>query len=187
MTISKKIIITDTNIITDLSHAELLDKFVLLDNVYISDLIKNDEINFQTGNLDIINKFKVLPLNSTEILELNVLSKEEKNLSLYDLSNFLLAKNYNGVIATGDKRLKEYAEKRGIEVLRTLKIIKLLYAKEIANIDDVIFGCALLKLYDTTRIPSETIDDLINTLTNDAIRKYMSKFNPFNYEIIELT
>ena len=87
MTISKKIIITDTNIITDLSHAELLDKFVLLDNVYISDLIKNDEINFQTGNLDIINKFKVLPLNSTEILELNVLSKEEKNLSLYDLSN----------------------------------------------------------------------------------------------------
>ena len=62
-----------------------------------------------------------------------------------------------------------------------------MYAKEIANIDDVIFGCALLKLYDTTRMPSETIDDLINTLTNDAIRKYMSKFNPFNYEIIELT
>lgn len=37
MSIDKKIIITDTNIITDLDNAKVLDKFVKLDNVYISD------------------------------------------------------------------------------------------------------------------------------------------------------
>ena len=57
MTITTKIIITDTNIITDLSNANILDKFVMLDNVYISDMVKNDEVNYDTGNIDIIQKF----------------------------------------------------------------------------------------------------------------------------------
>ena len=46
MNISKKIIITDTNIITDLNNANILDEFVKIDNVYMSDIVKNDEINY---------------------------------------------------------------------------------------------------------------------------------------------
>jgi len=41
MNITAKIIITDTNIITDLDNAGILEKFVNLSNVYTSDLIKN--------------------------------------------------------------------------------------------------------------------------------------------------
>lgn len=48
MSITKKIIITDTNIITDLFNANILEEFINLDNVYISDLVKNDEINNKT-------------------------------------------------------------------------------------------------------------------------------------------
>ena len=44
MNITTKMIITDTNIITDLNNGEVLEEFVKLDNVYISDLIKYDEI-----------------------------------------------------------------------------------------------------------------------------------------------
>ena len=46
MNITAKIIITDTNIITDLNNAKVLDKFVELDNVFVSDLVKNDDIQF---------------------------------------------------------------------------------------------------------------------------------------------
>lgn len=60
MNITKKIIITDTNIITDLNNANILEKFVNLDNVYISDLVKCDEINSNTGNTKIISNFKVI-------------------------------------------------------------------------------------------------------------------------------
>ena len=78
MTITTKIIITDTNIITDLSNANILDKFVKLDNVYISDMVKQDEINSNTGNINIIKKFKTI--NSTaeeinEIFKISFLSK----------------------------------------------------------------------------------------------------------------
>ena len=48
MNITTKIIITDTNIITDLNNANILEEFINIDNVYISDVIKNDEINSKT-------------------------------------------------------------------------------------------------------------------------------------------
>lgn len=64
MSITTKIIITDTNIITDLSNANILDKFVKLDNVYISDIVKRDEINSSTGNVNEIKKFKTINATS---------------------------------------------------------------------------------------------------------------------------
>ena len=55
MNITRKIIITDTNIITDLSNANILDKVVNLDNIYIVDMIQHDEVNSYTGNINVIN------------------------------------------------------------------------------------------------------------------------------------
>lgn len=70
MNITTKIIITDTNIITDLNNANILDKFVKLDNVYISDMVKRDEINSDTGNINVIKKFKTIHVTSDEIDEI---------------------------------------------------------------------------------------------------------------------
>lgn len=162
MNITPKIIITDTNIITDLSNAEILLKFVNLDNVYISDIIMNDEINNKTGNIDIIKKLKVLPINSYELAEISRLSKDNKELSIYDLSNFVLARDYDGIIATGDKKLREYSLDNGIPVIRTLSIIELMCANNFIDYSDAINGCLLLEMYENTRIPNRYIDDLID-------------------------
>ena len=124
MSITEKIIVTHTNIITDLSNANILDKFVSLDNVYISDLVKNDEINFKTGDLKIIDKFKRVRLSDEQLIEVSTLSSEENKLSVYDLINYILARDNDGILATGDNRLKNYSEKNGVKVIRTLKIIK---------------------------------------------------------------
>ena len=124
MSITEKIIVTDTNIITDLSNANILDKFVSLDNVYISDLVKNDEVNSKTSDLKIIDKFKTLRLTDEQLIEVSTLSSEENKLSVYDLINYILARDNDGILATGDNRLKNYSEKNGVKVIRTLKIIK---------------------------------------------------------------
>lgn len=79
MNITKKIIITDTNIITDLNNAQVLEKFITLDNVYISDMIKNDEINTKTCNINLIKKFKVITSSAKQLLEVSTLSAIEKN------------------------------------------------------------------------------------------------------------
>ena len=126
MNITTKIIITDTNIITDLNNANILEEFIDIDNVYISDMVKNDEINSKTGNVKLINKFKVLSATATQLIEVNNLSYTEKKLSTYDLLNFVIARDNNCILATGDNRLKNYSENNGVEVFRTLKIIKLM-------------------------------------------------------------
>ena len=109
MNITTKIIITDTNIITDLYNANLLEKFINLDNVYISDMVKCDEINSKTGNVELINKFKVISATPLQLIEVNKLSITEKKLSTYDLLNYMLNDNrvekdkfYIGTIDSND-------------------------------------------------------------------------------------
>ena len=145
MNITPKIIITDTNIITDLDNAGILDKFVTLDNVYISDMVKNDEINYDTGNVDTINILKTIEATSEQIKEIFNISKEIHGLSPYDIINYILARDNNAILATGDKKLKQFAENNGVEVIRTLKIIKLLNIYKIISNYETVQACILLK------------------------------------------
>lgn len=169
MNITTKIIITDTNIITDLDNANILEEFIDIDNVYISDMIKNDEINSKTGNVKLINKFKVISATSNQLIEVNNLSYKEKKLSTYDLLNFVIARDNNCVLATGDNRLKNYSENNGVEVLRTLKIIKLMKDNNIISCRKAIDACNLLKQCPTTRIPEIHINNLIDELKKDSV------------------
>ena len=169
MNITKKIIITDTNIITDLSNAKILEKFINLDNVYISDMIKNDEINKKTCNPKLINKFKVIKSTSKQLIEITELSQQEKKLSIYDLLNFVLARDNSCILATGDNRLKIFSEKNNIEVIRTLKIIKLMKTNNIITKEEAIEACTLLKNNPYTRIPGKDIDNLLKELTKDLV------------------
>ncbi len=169
MNITAKIIITDTNIITDLSNANILDKFVKLDNVYISDMVKRDEINSDTGNVNIIKKFKTINATLEEIDEIFKISQEIRGLSPYDIINFIIARNNNAILATGDKKLKDYSEANGVEVIRTLKIIKLLKEKNVITTKEAINACTKLKENNNTRIPPANIDNAIKEFEKDSV------------------
>lgn len=132
-------------------------------------MYKNDEINSKTGNVKLINKFKVISATANQLIEVNKLSYIEKKLSTYDLLNFVIARDNNCILATGDNRLKKYSENNGIEVLRTLKIIKLMKDNNIISYRKAINACKLLKQCPTTRIPEIYINNLINELEKDSI------------------
>ena len=169
MNITHKIIISDTNIITDLNNANILDKFVKLDNVYINDMVKNDEINNKTGNIKIINKFKTISATADQIDEIVKISQKVRQLSPYDIINYIIARDNNAILATGDKKLKEFSESNGVEVIRTLKIIRLMYENRIILKQDLIDACTKLKNNENTRIPVEDIDDMINEFEKDTV------------------
>ncbi len=169
MNITTKIIITDTNIITDLNNANILEEFINIDNVYISDMVKNDEINSKTGNVKLINKFKVISATATQLIEVNNLSYTEKKLSTYDLLNFVIVRDNNCILATGDNRLKIYSENNGVKVFRTLKIIKLMKDNNIISCRKAIDACNLLKQCPNTRIPKTDINNLIDELEKDSV------------------
>lgn len=163
--ITSKIIITDTNIITDLNNAELLDIFVNLDNVYICDMLEY-ELNSKTGNLKIIKNFKTLPTTPQQVEEITQLQKTNPSLSIFDIINFIIARDNNGILATGDKKLGEFAQSNNIKVIRTLKIIKELYLNESISKEKAVNACNLLKNNKQTRIPEEKIDETIKEIEN---------------------
>lgn len=169
MNIATKIIITDTNIITDLNNANILEEFISLDNVYISDMVKNDEINSKTGNVKLINKFKVISATAAQLIEVSNLTYTEKKLSTYDLLNFVIARDNNCILATGDNRLKNYSEQNGVEVFRTLKIIKLMKENNVISCRKAIEACNLLKQCPNTRIPATHVNNLIEELEKDSV------------------
>lgn len=164
MNITKKIIITDTNIITDLNNANILDKFVKIDNVYMSDIVKNDEINLKTCDAKIIKKIKTISVTSNDILETNKLSQTVGKLSTYDLINFVIAKNNNYILATGDDALKKFAERNGVIVFRTLKLIKMMIDNDVISCKKALEACISLRNAVNTRIPKELIDTFIKDL-----------------------
>lgn len=168
MNITKKIIITDTNIITDLCTAKILKEFVQLDNVYISDLVKRDEINSKTCDINQIKNIKIIASNELELIETIEIAKQKKKLSIYDILNYVIARNNNAILATGDNKLKNYAEKNGVEVIRILKIIKLMKQKKIISTKKAISACLLLKANTFTRVPDVYINELINELEKET-------------------
>ncbi len=117
MNITTKIIITDTNIITDLDNANLLEDFIKLDNVYISDMVKNDEINFKTGEIKLINKLKIMEATPIQLLEISLISSAEKQLSTCDILNYIIARDNNCILATGDNNLKHLLKKMELKLL----------------------------------------------------------------------
>ena len=173
MNITHKIIITDTNIITDLNNANILDKFVRLDNVYISDMVKNDEVNSNTGNVRTINNFKTVGATPEQIEEIFQISQRVKGLSQFDIINYIIARDNNAILATGDQKLKTFSENNGIEVIRTLKVIELMESFNIISKEEAINACNLLKTDKSTRIPKDDIDNLINEFEKDTVKNWV--------------
>lgn len=169
MSITTKIIITDTNIVTDLNNAGILKQFVKLNNVYISDLIMHDEINSDTGDINIIKNFKIISVTEKQLLDVNSIRMEKSKLSTYDALNFIIARDNKYILATGDKELKSYSESHGVKVIRTLKIIKLMKENNIISVREAINACVLLKENSSTRIPEVDINNLIDEFERDSV------------------
>ena len=169
MNITSKKIIVDTNILTDLKNAGILDKFVKLNNIYLCDMVKNKEINEKTGDINLINKIKVMSATSQELLLALNISEKERRLSICDCLNYVIAKDNNCILATGDNKLKVFATSNGVQVIRTLKIIKLLSQNNILSNDETIMACENLINNKNTRIPLSDIEDLITELKRDLV------------------
>ena len=133
------------------------------------DILKNDEINAKTCDSKLIKKIKVIPATINQLMEVNRLTNIEKKLSVYDLINYVIAKDNNYILATGDNRLKIFSEKNGVEVLRVLKIIELMKEYKIISSKKAIMACILLMDCSTTRIPEININNLMTELEKEKV------------------
>lgn len=169
MNITDNIIITDTNIITDLDHAGILEYFVQLDNVYVSDLVKYNEFFESTGNLELLSKIKVIEATEADLVEVHFIKNMELRLSVFDVINYVVAKNNHGILATGDARLKKYAEQNGVEVIRIIKIIELLSKYGVISKEVELNAYRKLLNHERTRVPKDELMMRIEKLEYETV------------------
>lgn len=171
MNMKENIILTDTNIITDLDIAGLLKKFITLENVYKSDMVKHDEINYKTGNLSIIKEIKTIKSTNIQIYKMSQLTTIETKLTENDIMNYILAKDNNYILATGDKRLRNYAEENNVKVIGIIGIIDFLYKEDKINTREVMKAYEKLQNSSKTRLPKEELTKRIEKLENELLIK----------------
>lgn len=161
LNIQNKIILSDTNIITDLYVCDLLEDFISLDNVYVCDLVKLNEFNSSTCDKNLYDKIKTISTTSEENIESFYLSNVKRKISHFDFLNFVVARNRGYILATGDKRLRDFALLHNVEVIRTLTIIKFMYENKIITKKKSLNACNILIKNNNTFIPKEEINKLI--------------------------
>lgn len=165
---SGTILIVDTNIISDLYIAseEILLRFLALECTFMCDIVKHSEINSSTCDEHIHPKIRTLKLSAKENKEISELSQNTGKLSIYDLANFVVCKKRGYTLVTGDKNLREYSRRDGIDVIGVLGVLEFMLDKKLIKISEYKNALNHLKLSEKTRLPIKKINELLVQIEN---------------------
>ncbi len=123
--VKRQIIISDANVFIDLLQVGLLEAFFALTfsdcEIWTTDFVYREVKN--VGKVHVLEKFKkngklkVASFNSTELGEIiGLKNSSANNTSIADASVWYYAKKTDGILLTGDKKLRKEATKDGIRV-----------------------------------------------------------------------
>jgi hypothetical protein len=112
----KLIAIQDANILIDLVNTGLFDHCLSLQYKFTTTDIILDELHPHQVALiqPHINsgKFSVIEIDATALIAIQITTIENPKLSEQDLSAFYYAQQLDGLLLTGDKRLRNLAEQK---------------------------------------------------------------------------
>jgi predicted nucleic acid-binding protein len=134
------LLISDTNILIDLYNGNLLDKIKQLPYKFgIPDAILSDAFTdkielHEPGVEEILDAgFRIYSLEADELVEVYSLNESYSHLSVIDIFGLVLAKKHKAILLTGDKKLRQAAQNKGIEFKGILWILDELIENSIIN------------------------------------------------------
>lgn len=139
-----KIIINDANILIDLFHLDLLDMFFKLKDFDIrtTDFVFNELYEEQKEVLKQFvetHSFQLIESNERDLQMIFTLFNETKGLSIPDCSVMYFANKEQGILLTGDGKLRSQSLKKGVEVKGILYIFDILLLSELISFEMAIY------------------------------------------------
>ena len=130
-----KIVVNDANILIDLISIDLLNDFLKLDfEFHTNDLVVNEiKIGIHLI-IEIIESNKLIVSETKAEDYANILALKTKNLSFEDCSIWYYTKKIEGVLLTGDAKLRKSVEKDNIEVRGILFVFDKLVENNIISL-----------------------------------------------------
>jgi hypothetical protein len=126
-----RIVINDANILIDLYHLDLVDVFFELKNVALktTDFVFEELLTEQKTIFEpfIQNKsFELIESKEEDLTQIFQILSSTSGLSVEDCSVWYHTKKCNGILLTGDSRLKNLSSADGVEVRGILYVFDLL-------------------------------------------------------------
>jgi predicted nucleic acid-binding protein len=117
------LLVTDSNIWTDLNNGSILDIIVKLPYKFItSDFVAGDMHISIWKKLDSLG-IEAYVIGSDQILEISIIKQKPTSCSIPDLAAYVLAKELDAILLSGDKALRVMAENNNIEVHGVLWVL----------------------------------------------------------------
>jgi len=161
------ILISDTNIIIDLIELEMFDAFLELPlDIKTTDFVVNIELD-EYKQLKILenalaNKIEILEADSEQLIEILKIYQNTKGLSLTDCEVYYFSKELEDtVLLSGDKRLRNFAKKNGLDVKGIIWIFDLFEKQSRYNVKYLALKMEEL-LSKNTRLPTDECKKRIN-------------------------
>ncbi len=155
------VVITDANILIDLKNANLVDALLRTEWRVITTDFVFEELNPSTIAVDSFG-IEVINLSGVEIAEIFEIRQNHNRLSIPDISALILAEKIDGILLTGDKRLKSLCLKRNkIGVHGVLWILDQLVNLKIIDSNHAIKAIFKMK-FKGARLPEKECQELIS-------------------------
>jgi predicted nucleic acid-binding protein len=156
-----RIVVNDANILMDIIDLKLTEKFFKINyEMYTTDFIINECSDKQKKSLNKFVKNKKLKIKTygpDYYKKLMNIEKKYPQISTEDCSVFLLAREMNGILLTGDRKLRNIASENGLEVRGIFWVFDLLLDNKI--ITNKIFKDKLAELQEINKwLPVEEFE-----------------------------
>jgi rRNA-processing protein FCF1 len=161
-----KVLINDANILIDLVKLELLEVFSNLDfELYSTDFVIEELNRTERKEIDVLIFDNKLSVIETELFNdfkgIDSILARTSGLSFEDCSVWYYSKKMNGILLTGDGKLRKQARKDNIDVRGIIYIFDKLIEQELIS-----YGEAIIKMKYLTqinvRLPIEIINKRLN-------------------------
>ena len=165
-----KIFINDANVLIDLVELDLVSEFASLPyELHTTDFVLNEineEQKIKIFPITEANKLNVILSDIVDLGKINDLLKLARGLSFEDCSVWYYSKKMNGILVTGDGKLRKTAQKDGIEVRGSIFILDELLKYELISFSIAIEKIRLL--YElNNRLPENELDKRIELWNNN--------------------
>ena len=151
-------LVLDASIIIDICHGSILREALSLAASMISpDLVTGEVEDISTSKLEELG-LQSRCLTSEEMAILREEAKAYKGLTHKDVASIQLADEVGAILLTGDDRLRQYAERRGIEVHGILWVLDRLVEASILNCEKA--ACSLRAIREAgSWLPEEECEE----------------------------
>jgi predicted nucleic acid-binding protein len=156
-----RIIVSDTSCLIDLRKASLLEALIQLPyEIGIPDVLFEELVSFKPAEIALIEShFSKLSLPGEGVMRVQTIAQQHPVLSLNDCFAFVVAERIaDSILLTGDRKLRELAASRQIEVHGVLWAMDEMYQVGVATASQLYKALQLFQQDPTVRLPSREVN-----------------------------